>query len=82
MATMSAFKVDPYVPDLAAGRRPATWGLNLNLASPPPEELRAPYEALAHQLTKELEVCLRRAATGLELDAPVTLVQHATNKHT
>jgi hypothetical protein len=41
--------VDPYTTRLLAGDtgRGDVWGLNLNLASPPPEALRAPYERLA-----------------------------------
>lgn len=43
--------VDPYTTRLLAGDTgrddDGLWGLNLNLASPPPEALRVPYERLA-----------------------------------
>jgi hypothetical protein len=37
-------------PRAAAAPLPESWGLNINVASPPPEELRVPYEALCTRL--------------------------------
>ena len=47
--------VDPLTRRLARGDvgRDDTWGLNLNLASPPPPELYAPYAELAARLAAE-----------------------------
>lgn len=47
----STFKPDPLAAALASGDRPSSWGLNLNLASPPPPELAAPYERLTAALS-------------------------------
>jgi 2'-5' RNA ligase len=42
--------VDEKVQALARGERPASWGVNLNLCSPPPDELRAAIGNVARAL--------------------------------
>lgn len=52
----SAFPLDPYTTSLMRGDTGAgrVWGLNLNLATPPPAHLVAAYERLATALTARL----------------------------
>lgn len=50
----SSFVLDKWAQVLADGAPSDVWGINLNLASPPPETLRVPYTTLAGRLEATL----------------------------
>jgi hypothetical protein len=61
-ASSSAFLGDPTVLKLAAGDRPPSWGLNMNLVSPPPAQLCDAYRALLETSSAEARVLLDAGA--------------------